>query len=59
MDRAQRHGLDPARVARRIARAIEREEDELSIAGKEGLAVHLHRFFPGLFRRIIRKARVT
>ena len=59
MDRAQRNGLDPARVARRVARAIERGEDELLIAGREGLAVHLHRFFPGLFRRIIRKARVT
>lgn len=59
MDRAQREGLDPALVARRIARAIERGEDELLIAGKERLAVHLHRFFPGLFRRLIRRARVT
>lgn len=59
MDRAQQRGLDPARVARRLARAIEREEDELLIAGKERFAVHLARFFPGLFRRLIRKARVT
>jgi hypothetical protein len=42
-----------------MARAIERERDELLIAGKERLAVHLARFFPGLFRRLIRKARVT
>ncbi len=59
MDRAQRRGLDPALVARRIARALERGEDELLIAGKERLAVHLARFFPGLFRKLIRKARVT
>jgi short-subunit dehydrogenase len=59
MDRAQQRGLDPAPVARRMARAIERERDELLIAGKERLAVHLARFFPGLFRRLIRKARVT
>jgi short-subunit dehydrogenase len=59
MDHAQEHGLAPAAVARRIARAIERGEDELLIAGKERFAVHLARFFPGLFRRLIRKARVT
>jgi len=59
MDRAQQRGLDPARVAHRLARAIEREEDELLIAGKERFAVHIARFFPGLFRRLIRKARVT
>ncbi len=59
MDRAQRHGLDPARVARRIARAIERGEDELLIAGRERLAVHLARVAPGLLRRLIRRARVT
>lgn len=59
MDRAQREGLDPAVVARRIVRAVERDEDEFLIAGKERFAVHVARFFPGLFRRMIRKARVT
>jgi short-subunit dehydrogenase len=59
MDRAQRRGLDPARVARRIARAIERGEDELLIAGPERLGVHLARLSPGLLRRVIRRARVT
>lgn len=59
VDRAQARGLPPEVCAERILRAIEREKDEVLIGGKERWAVHLQRFFPGLFRRLIRKARVT
>lgn len=59
MDRAQAKGMAPEECARRIVRAVERERDEVLVAGKERFAVHLWRFLPGLFRHIIRRARVT
>ena len=59
MDDAQAHGMSPEECARRIVRAIERGGREVLVAGKERFAVHLHRFFPGLFARVVRKARVT
>jgi dehydrogenase/reductase SDR family protein 7B len=59
MDRAQENGMAPEVCAVRIARAVEQERAEVLIGGRERFAVHLHRFAPALFRRIIRKARVT
>ncbi|MDX1501777.1 MAG: SDR family oxidoreductase [Thermoanaerobaculia bacterium] len=59
MDRAQLEGMPPEECARRIARAVAQGRDEVLIGGRERLAVLLFRFFPGLFRRLIRRARVT
>ena len=59
MDRAQLEGMPPGRCAARIVAAIERGRDEVLIGGREVWAVRLRRFFPGLFNRIIRRARVT
>lgn len=59
MDRAQARGMDADECARRLLRAVARGKDEVLIAGKERFAVHLKRFFPGLFNRLIRSARVT
>ena len=59
MDRAQRQGYPVERCAAEIARAIERDREEVLIGGKEKYAVHLKRFLPALFSRIIRKVRVT
>ncbi len=59
MDRAQAEGMSPEECARRIVRALDREKDEVLIGGKEVWAVHLHRLFPGLYRRLIRRVRVT
>lgn len=59
MDDAQAQGMDPLRCAERIVRAGEREAREVLIGGREVWAVRLHRFLPGLFHRMIRKARVT
>ena len=59
MDRAQAHGMAPADCAERIVRAVERGRDEVLIGGRERFAVYLKRFLPGLFNRVIRKARVT
>lgn len=59
MDRAQLEGMSAEECARRIARALDRGKDEVLIGGKETLAVHLHRLAPALYRRLIRRVRVT
>ncbi len=59
MDRATNKGMEPDRFARQMIRAIEKHKEEVYIGGmKEVLAVYLKRFFPSLFSRIVRKARV-
>lgn len=59
MDEAQEKGMAPEVCAERIVRAAETGRREVLIGGKEVWAVHLHRFFPGLFHRMIRTAKVT
>ncbi|MEM7051330.1 MAG: SDR family oxidoreductase [Acidobacteriota bacterium] len=59
LDRAQANGMAPEACAAEILRAIEGEKSEVLIGGRERWAVHLKRFLPGTFERVIRKARVT
>ena len=59
MDRAQARGMAPAICAERTIRAVEKGRDEVLIGGSERYAVYVQRFFPSLFNRLIRKARVT
>lgn len=60
MDFAQQQGMDPAECARRILAGLGRGRDELYVAqAREMLAVYLKRFLPGVFARVVRKARVT
>lgn len=59
MDRAQAEGMGADECARKIVRALDRGKDELLVGGREVYAVYLYRFFPALFRRLIRRARVT
>lgn len=59
MDAGQQRGLSVEVGAAKIVRAIEREKEEVCFGGTEALAVYLKRFWPGLFSRIIRRARVT
>ena len=58
MDQTQANGISPESCARSIIRAIKRDKEEIYIGGREKYAVFLKRFFPGLFSRIVRKARV-
>lgn len=52
-------GLPPKTVARRILQAIVKKKNEVYIGGrKEVNAVYLKRFFPNLFARLVRKAKV-
>lgn len=59
MDRAQAEGMSAEECARRIVRALDKDRDEVLIGGREVWAVRLHRLAPGLFRRLIRRVRVT
>jgi short-subunit dehydrogenase len=52
------NGLPPEKVAARILKALDRNEEEIVIAGKEGYAVLIKRFFPRLFSSQVRKIKV-
>lgn len=59
MDSATGDGLDPKEVAKQIIKAIEGNKREVYIGGlKEVSAAYLHRYLPGLFARIVRRAKV-
>ena len=59
LDRAQAEGMSPEICAERIARALDRGREEVLIGGHEVWAVRLDRLAPALFRRLIRRVRVT
>lgn len=59
MDTTTDAGLEAKTVAKRIIAAIKHKENEVYIGGlKEVSAVYLKRWMPGLFARIVRKAKV-
>jgi len=58
MDEAQEKGMSPKDCAAEIFSAITRKKEEVNIGGKETLAVYVKRFFPGVFSKIIKKAKV-
>jgi dehydrogenase/reductase SDR family protein 7B len=58
MDEAQDKGMSPEACANEIYTAIRSKKEEIYIGGKETFAVYLKRFFPGIFSKILRKAKV-
>ncbi|GMQ24142.1 SDR family NAD(P)-dependent oxidoreductase [Algoriphagus sp. oki45] len=58
MDEAQAKGMSPEACAEGIFSALSRNIEEVLIGGKEKYAVYLKRFFPGIFSKILRKAKV-
>ena len=58
MDEAQYKGKPADWCARKAITAIERNKNEVYIGGREVMGVYVKRFFPNLFARIIRKAKV-
>lgn len=58
MDRAQAEGMPAEALARKAVKALEAGRAETLIGGKERYGVLISRFFPALFRKIIRKAKV-
>jgi len=59
MDRAQEEGMAPELCAKKIIKAYESGKAEAYIGGRETHAILLKRFFPKMFARIVRKAKVT
>lgn len=52
MDPGQAGGLDAAKAARKIVRAIEKGKREVLVGRKELIMVYIKRFFPGLCARL-------
>jgi len=59
MDEAQAKGMDADACAEAIVKAINHKQEEVYIGGKETKAVLLKRFFPKLFSKKIKTAKVT
>lgn len=59
MDEYQAKGMSAALCAERIVQAMQQGKDQVMIAGREGLAIYLKRWFPWLYRQIIRRIKVT
>lgn len=59
MDPTTDHGMRPQELAKKMIQAIEAKKSQVYIGGaKEGLALLVMRYFPNLFFRIVRKAKV-
>lgn len=59
MDATTSDGLEPKIVAKKIIKTIQKKKREVYIGGmKEVAAVYLKRYWPGLFARFVRKAKV-
>ncbi|WP_291400181.1 SDR family oxidoreductase [Daejeonella sp.] len=59
MDDAQANGMPAEECAKQIIKAILSGKEEVYIGGKEKYGVLLKRFLPGLFTKIVKKAKVT
>ncbi len=53
--KAQETGIDPAKLAQAIWRFAQGRGFHAVLAGKDGLALPLHHFFPQIFYRILRR----
>jgi len=58
MDDAQANGMDPKDCAEQIFSAIHKQKEEVLIGGKEVFGVYIKRFFPSLFTKYLKKAKV-
>jgi short-subunit dehydrogenase len=59
LDPTQAKGMTPEALATRILQAIARNEDEILVGGSEVLGVYLNRFVPGIYKKIIRRRKIT
>lgn len=58
MDDAQAKGMPAETFAKKMIHVLEKDKEEANIGGKEVYGVYVKRFFPSLFSRILRKAKV-
>lgn len=59
MDEKTAKGMSPSDLAIKAINGIEHEREEIYIGRIEILAIYLKRWVPGIFSRILRKAKVT
>ena len=55
MDNNQAQGISSEECARQILKGIAADKDEFGVGGKELRALFLHRYFPKLFKKILKK----
>lgn len=58
MDDGQAKGISAFACGKQLVNAIKNEKEEVRIGGKETITIILKRYFPGLFSKMIRKAKV-
>jgi dehydrogenase/reductase SDR family protein 7B len=58
-DAGEPKGMNVSICATRIMQAIERDKDEAIVAGLEGLAVQVKRFFPAIYNRAVCRVTMT
>ena len=58
MDDAQANGMSAEECANQIFKGLKKKKEEIYIGGKEVLAIYLKRFVPGIFSKILVKAKV-
>lgn len=59
MDKKTGAGMTPLECAKRLAKGVERRKPEIFIGRSELMGVYLKRFFPGILRKMMRRAKVT
>ena len=59
MDEYQQKGMSAGLCAERIIEAMQRDREQVIIAGREGAGIYLKRWLPWLYRKIIRRVKVT
>jgi len=55
MDEGQQKGITADKAARKIVKAIRKQQPEVLVGGIELLMVYIRRFLPGLARRLVRR----
>lgn len=59
MDDYQKNGLDADKCAMTIVEAVQAGREQVIIAGREKVGIYLNRWFPSLYRKVIRRIKVT
>ena len=59
MDQAQENGMCSNKFSTILLKALKNNKEEVIIGGKEKYGVIIKRFFPKLFSKMIRTAKVT
>lgn len=59
MDAGQNKGITSEKAAKKIVRAIRKQQPEVLVGGVELVMVYIKRFFPGIARKLVRNIKPT